>query len=601
MSFFLDNKGDYCYIKESISYWDKAKQAPRSIQKTIGKVNKETGRVFLYANFLEQSNLEYIEVKGDKIYLNSDDNYISLYHQPYIIKILDDKRNNYGVELDGSIVDPRLLEPLAGNICPFDFHDAKRFGSSYFLIQIAQKVGIINLLKQIFPKKWMFIMNLVLYILIKNDKMTHCTFFINDYHTYRSCSMISQRISEFFDRLTLKQKTQFRKNWIKLVKENEYLALDITTVPSESELLEDVAPGRNTKRTKKEHFNICMLFGEKTYLPMYETIYHGSLTDVKTLQNTINEFCGLIGSFYFKLVMDRGFYSFENVNFMLSKKGLEFILGVPLTANYAKELIIKARNDVLNINNYIKTTSNGDNIRGIQFFIKPEEKDFKIIDNNDIDKYDKSDLLSAFVYFNINRNQRNTNKLWNSISEAKTEILKNKNNITLYKNIVDDFFIIKYDNNDKNKIIDILIDNNKVTERTKNYGYQIIITNSNLDVHETYCSYVKKDVVEKSFHHFKAYLGLDRPYVSGDRRLINKTFIIQLCQIIYCYIHKVMQDNDSFKKFSIKELIKILSQLQVFSIGNQDFIKPITKQQQQIFKLFDIDLPKVDENHKIKF
>jgi hypothetical protein len=50
-----------------------------------------------------------------------------------------------------------------------------------------------------------------------------------------------------------------------------------------------------------------MLFGEKFYLPIYQTQYNGSLTDVTTLRATIEEFSELYGSYLFFLILDRGF------------------------------------------------------------------------------------------------------------------------------------------------------------------------------------------------------------------------------------------------------------------------------------------------------
>jgi hypothetical protein len=172
----------------------------------------------------------------------------------------------------------------------------------------------------------------------------------------------------------------FYQKWVKIVQEDEFIALDITSISSDSENLEEVAFGHNKENNKKKQFNLCMLFGEKSYMPMYQIIYHGSLTDTVTLQNTIMEFSAIIGNFNFKLVMDRGFYSKENIDFMLSKKDLKFILGVPFTTIYAKKLADLAEKSICNMNNYIKTSNNGDNIKGSHYFVSFDGKSIEIVD-----------------------------------------------------------------------------------------------------------------------------------------------------------------------------------------------------------------------------
>jgi transposase len=64
-------------------------------------------------------------------------------------------------------------------------------------------------------------------------------------------------------------------------------------------------------------------------------------------------------------------------------------------------------------------------------------------------------------------------------------------------------------------------------------GYSVILTNTTYDINQCFNHYIQKDVVEKSFHRFKEYLGLDRMYVHTSKRISNKTFIIYLCQNLF--------------------------------------------------------------------
>jgi transposase len=340
-----------------------------------------------------------------------------------------------------------------------------------------------------------------------------------------------------------------------------------------------------------------MLFGEKTYLPMYQTIYHGSLVDNKTLANTIIEFSAIVGSFNFKLVMDRGFYSLDNIKFMITKVGLKFIIGVPFTTNYSKKLVENVIDHIDRANNYIKTSSKGDTIKGLHRHVAIINDKIKVINDKELENYSNFIILSAFVYYNSNKRLRELNKLTKNLAEAKGDIVKDNSNIVKYKDFVDKFFDITYSNG---VIVNISINEDKLSEHVKFYGYSVYLSNDTFNTEETYLYYVKKDVVEKSFHHFKAYLGLDRPYCHGNKRLLNKSFIMQLCQIIYCSIHKIMQDKDLFDQFPIKKMLAIMSELKSFNIKDCEYLRPITSKQKKIYKYFDIQLPSIKDN-KIDF
>jgi transposase len=599
-SYVIDNKGSYCYIKESHSYWDKDSKKSKCIQKNIGRVDISTGRIILYPDFINSCELDIITIKGYPIYVKNQNNYFPLFNDKFKNNIIT-RNSNITSEINSdSILDTHLIEPINQKISPLDIHSFKNYGATYFLSQIIKKIGLYDIIINVFPKKATLILNLIFFIILVNKKMNHCTHFANQYYVYSDVNMKSQRISEFFDRITMTERNKFHKKWIKLVKENEYLALDITSVSSDSTKLEEVSYGHNKENNKMKQFNLCMLFGENTYYPMYQTIYHGILTDVKTLKNTIEEFSAVVGGYNFQLVMDKGFYSKENIDFMIGTKELKFILGVPLTNNYAKKLVELAANNIDKISNYIKTTTKGDNIKGLHFFITPNNESFKIINKSELNNCSDNSILSAFVYFNNNQRVRDYNKFCKKLSEIKNEILIDNNKAVKHKYFADKYLNIIYDSARKS-IKDINIKDEQVEKCIFNYGYSVLISNSNLNTEQVYRSYVKKDVVEKSFHHFKEYLGLDRPYLHGNKRLINKSFIIQICQIVYCHIHKVMQDNDLFNKFTIPEILDTLNELKTFNIVEKQYIRPITAIQQKIYKYFRIETPKIDKNYKISF
>ena len=60
-----------------------------------------------------------------------------------------------------------------------------------------------------------------------------------------------------------------------------------------------------------------MLMGETSRLPVYQTLYSGSLKDVSTLTTTLSKWKAVSAGRPTLLVMDKEFYSTANVNAML--------------------------------------------------------------------------------------------------------------------------------------------------------------------------------------------------------------------------------------------------------------------------------------------
>jgi len=55
-------------------------------------------------------------------------------------------------------------------------------------------------------------------------------------------------------------------------------------------------------------------------------------------------------------------------------------------------------------------------------------------------------------------------------------------------------------------------------------------------------------------------------------------------------INQVMSDKDLYRKYTMKELQRILAKLRIQEIHEHIIIAPLTKEQRMIFEAFDISL-----------
>lgn len=131
----------------------------------------------------------------------------------------------------------------------------------------------------------------------------------------------SQRISELQEHMSVEKHHQFFELWNALLPEDEYLALDITSISSCSELIEDVDSGCKRDGEDLSQINLCLLMGQHSRLAAYQLPYQGSLPDVSTLQASLASFRALTHNKPVVLVMDRGFYSKQNADALLAGDG----------------------------------------------------------------------------------------------------------------------------------------------------------------------------------------------------------------------------------------------------------------------------------------
>jgi hypothetical protein len=249
--------------------------------------------------------------------------------------------------------------PLYGKTIPtpasknrFTVRDIKtstvhEYGATYFLEAIAEQIGLKEILYRVFGNFSWEISALAAYLICTEDPFAYIAHWIEGTETKGGLSLCSQRVSQMLHEITEEDRTGFFRLWSEYRKEREYLALDITSISSWSDLIDDVEWGYNREGDRLAQINLCLLVGEKSGLPVFQTVYSGSLKDVSTFKTTLREASCYTGGKRLFLVVDKGFYSAQNVNLLLkSPEKYGFVLPVPFTARFAKEWIRREKEGI---------------------------------------------------------------------------------------------------------------------------------------------------------------------------------------------------------------------------------------------------------------
>ena len=518
--------GNNTYLYESHSFRDD-KGRPRNTKVKIGKIDRKTGRALYTEEYIDR-----MREAGTPITIPATD------------------------RIDG--LEERISEAL---------DSLKSYGLFYFLKKIGEKIKLIKILQQTLPKYWEEICMISFYLIVSDKPLMYMEDWISENESYPIGKMSSQRLSELLGAFGQKERNDFYRAWCAANTNDEYMALDITSISSYSNLILDCERGYNRDGEDLSQINLCLLFGEETQLPVYQTQYSGSLKDVVTFKTTIAEMEAVSGDKKLVLVTDKGFYSGKNVKMLLEKYNeSEFLMAVPFTNNWAKEIVRELKDTIDRADNLIKTS--GQSCRGT---------------SRRISLFDRH--LTAHVLYNPERALTERNELYNQVVWLK-EMLEAGIKIHGFENEIEKYLIIK-----NGKVIKIQINQQAIDLELETSGWLVILGNGKISVQKAHDIYRKKDVVEKAFMKYKNTLGLYRLRVHGDEWMRNKLFVAFMALALVSHIHKIMKEKDLYKKMTMEKMFLTLSKLKKIAINGQNILRPLTKEQHEIFSAFSISRP----------
>jgi transposase len=333
---------------------------------------------------------------------------------------------------------------------------------------------------------------------------------------------------------------------------------------SYSNLIPDCEWGYNRDGEALAQINMCLLFGEGSQLPVYQTLYSGSLIDRGTFRTTIEELKAVSGGKRLVLVMDKGFYSKNNLKTLI-REGHRFLLSVPFTLSRAKELVEEARSGIDRAAHIIKTSSHP--IRGVS----------RAVDFDGV-------ALTAHILYNPERELAERNSLYAHTLWLKEQVQAGKKPSGFERDI--------------EKYLDgtgagMRIRQEVIDRELSASGWVVIIGNEQISTQEAHDIYRKKDVVEKAFMRIKNNLGMGRLRVHEGERVRNKAFVAFISLVLVSVIHRVMKEKGLYKSMTMNKLLMTLSKLKLLVIDGHHILRPVTKEQREIFSAFGMQPPLV--------
>ena len=525
----LDKRSGITYVYESVSYWDREKKQPRSKRTLIGRLNPTTGEIVP------------TDGRGKRRAQKEDD--------PAVRK--------------GPV-------PVARTNRLF-------FGATYLLDQIGEVTGLTSDLKTCFPNTYKQIQSIAYYLVLEDQ---------NPLFRFKKWAAIhrhpfgkdipSQRSTELFQSVTEEAKMHFFRLQGKRRAEKEYWAYDSTSISSRSETLRQVKYGKNKDDDQLPQINLALVFGEESKLPFYYRKLAGNVPDVKTIQELLREL-DVLGYEKIKLVMDRGYYSAENIN-ALFKKHLKFLCGTSSALSFAKDFIreIGSKKD-----HYEYYNSNLE----LYVFTKTIAWDYEQERPYKGDVVKEERRMYLHLYFNPDKFSDDGKAFNRRLDTLKNELLSG-HRVPEHEKDYRKYFEIK---ETPKKGISLTVKQDAVDAAHERYGFFVLISNEVKDPVTALSLYRMRDVVEKAFWNVKERLNLRRTMTSSESSLEGKLFVEFVALIYLSYIQKKMEEKGLFATYTLHELLDELDVIECFmEPGKAPIQGEILKKQEQIYRDMEV-------------
>jgi transposase len=518
------------YVYENKAYWDKEKQQSRARRKLIGKLDPKTG--------------EIIPTRSQKR--------------------AEDSKQTTNKRGPAPIIKTRR----------------RFFGATHLLDEIGKTTGVESDLKACFPDTYKKILSIAYFLILESNGSLSRFPHWQRLHVHPfGEDLPSQRSSELFQSISEDARMAFFTKQGRRRMGQEFWAFDITSISSYSEALSQVKKGRNKEHDRLPQINLALLFGEQSGLPFYYRKLPGNISDVKTVRALMGEFDAM-GYKKTNILLDRGFYSRENINHLFTHHQ-KFIIGVKLSLNFVRNAL-EAERDTLGVWSNLHPDFG---VYGIMHAItwdyervRPYKKDVV------------KETRRAYLHLFYDPEKAASDQLaMNDRLSALHEELLNGERKSYHEKDYERYFTVR---ETPKRGIRVEPKEDAMAKSARDHGYYALLSNTVKDPFEALSLYRSKDIVEKGFGNLKDRLSLRRMRVSSELSLNGKLFVQFIALIYLSYVKKRMQEGGLFKKWTLQGLLDELDTIERFEApGHGRITGEVTKKQDAIYETMGVKPP----------
>jgi transposase len=455
------------------------------------------------------------------------------------------------------------------------------FGATHLLDEIGEITGVREDLQACFPSNYKALMSLAYYMVLESESpMYRFGRWAFDHRHPCGEVLASQRISEALRDIPEQAKLEFFRRQSQRRQEKEYLAYDTTSVSSYSEYIKAVRYGRNKDNDGLPQVNMALVFGEESCMPVYYRVLPGNITDVMTIRKLIKDI-DFLEIDKLKLVLDRGFYSANNIN-ALYKAHHKFLIAVRINSGFLSGVLEKAKTQMHDFSHY-------DADQEVYQWGSMEEWPYVQRDRRGEIAIEEKRRIYVHIFYNGQRGEEEKARFNKSLASAEAALRGEAELTEAQRALIERYFIVK---ETPKRGVQIQYRDDAIQKQLARFGYFALLSNEIKDSAAALEIYRKKDMVEKAFDNLKERLEMKRTSVHSDQTLAGKFFLQFLSLIYISYVHKHMRDNHLYRNYTMQSLFDSLDVLERYDYDNQRYhCGEITKKQMDAFACFAVPPP----------
>lgn len=337
--------------------------------------------------------------------------------------------------------------------------------------------------------------------------------------------------------------------------------------------------GRNKDHDPLPQVNLALVFGETSMLPVYYRKLPGNITDIKIVRKLLKD-VAFLDIKKPKLVMDRGFYSAENIN-ALYRSHYKFIVGSRISIKFISSILDRVRESIKDFTNY--------SVDHDVYCVSSMEKwPYEEVNSEGRVVVSEDRRIYVHMYYNGRRAEDEKANFTKALAIAESS-LQEDTATGEQKALCHKYFTLK---ETPIRGLKIAYNEKAIQNHVRNFGYFVLLSNEIKDPKAALDNYRNKDLVEKAFSNLKHRLDMRRTSVSSSENLEGKLFIQFVALIYISYIHKCMKEEHLYKNYSIQTLLDELDIIERFDVeGQRNHCSEITKKQKGLYASFQVEPP----------
>ena len=403
-------------------------------------------------------------------------------------------------------------------------------GATWALDQLVAQSPVGEALKWAFPQRrdYLKILSICYFIILNQDNN------ISKYETFAEVTRLPwgaplapSSISRVFRKIRNQQiETYFSVFRDELLEQQEKygdkneitLALDSTS--GSNYVINDLL---NLERHRYEDednlplINLLALTEYESGIAFFYRAYDGKVPAAKTGSQVISENAGLsLKNVVF--VSDKGYSDAKNINDCLRNKlGFLFNVQCAMPDSFAQELIDGEKENLRDLNRMDWLTKVFQITKEINWTFESDLVEGQVTSK----KTKESTILYWHIYFNRQFAENARQGLIERIDRVREKIYNgeelDENELMLLEDV--------FEKHEEGDMISYTISNEKVDQKLRYKGYQMLVSDKISDARKAWCVYQERRILEDTFKTLKSRLSCVRNRVSDNESLIGKTFV----------------------------------------------------------------------------